>query len=138
MKTYNVQEINGIVCVWYHCDGVPPQWENPKLPELKDLKYVGRTEHVVDGHIQDIPENAADLAHLNFLHKPLLHRDIDKYDSTVNVLEHNIDAEWKRCKEPGNLHTSIMTITDNTHLNLFGWKFRVKQFNFKVKQVKAG
>lgn len=33
-----------------------------------EWEYKGRTEHEINCHIQEIPENGADIAHLNYLH----------------------------------------------------------------------
>lgn len=42
---------------------------------------------------QEIPENAADIAHLSHLHKPVIGNDIEKtYDSVWNCLQHDIQV----------------------------------------------
>lgn len=54
----------------YHCDGKEPDWEIPNVDEIisGEWKYKGRTEHEINCHIQEVPENGADIAHLNYLH----------------------------------------------------------------------
>lgn len=54
----------------YHCDGRDPEWDIPDIDEISngEWKYKGRTEHEINCHIQEIPENGADIAHLNYLH----------------------------------------------------------------------
>lgn len=57
--------------MWYHVEGDAP-WTLPAVPEVDTGKwlYSGKSEFVINGHIQQIPENAADVAHLNCIHSP--------------------------------------------------------------------
>ncbi|CAK8696053.1 unnamed protein product [Clavelina lepadiformis] len=71
-KSWPCREVNGAIFVWYHCDGVEPEWELPEISEItnRTYGYVGRIEHHVNTHIQDIPENGSDQAHLGHVHLP--------------------------------------------------------------------
>jgi len=42
--------------------------------------------------LQDIPENAADIAHLGHLHKPVVGSDVEKTNDSVlnNMIQHGI------------------------------------------------
>lgn len=71
-KTY--MEANGLIYVWFHSDNIEPTWFPPVLDQLspsapKSWVYQGRNEYEISSHIQDIPENGADVAHLNAVHK---------------------------------------------------------------------
>lgn len=63
--------MNKAVFVWYHVEGEEP-WTLPAVPEVDTGKWVynGKSEFVINGRIQQIPENAADVAHLNCIHSP--------------------------------------------------------------------
>ena len=63
-------EMNGLVLVWYHSHDSPPAFEPISLPEVNEGQWVyqGRNEYEVSCHIQDIPENGADIGHLDAVH----------------------------------------------------------------------
>lgn len=46
--------MNGILLLWYHCDGTGPTWAVPEQPQIaaKEWVFRGQTEHFVDAHIQ--------------------------------------------------------------------------------------
>ena len=52
VPTWPCCEVNGVVFIWFHCDGLEPQWKMPVAKTLTELKYVGRTEHIINAHIQ--------------------------------------------------------------------------------------
>lgn len=89
VDTYHVIERNGLVLMWYHAKGEAPSWELPIVPELQENKFrcVGIAEHVVACHIQEIPENGADVAHLGCLHTPFVL-------PTFGLVEHSWTANW--------------------------------------------
>eukprot|EP00095_Tigriopus_kingsejongensis_P003629 maker-scaffold341_size202020-snap-gene-0.7 protein:Tk03629 transcript:maker-scaffold341_size202020-snap-gene-0.7-mRNA-1 annotation:"3-chlorobenzoate- -dioxygenase oxygenase subunit" len=74
LNTKTCLEANGLIYVWFHAEGNDPDWFPPVMTELDPSKpnhwvYQGRNEYEVSCHIQDIPENGADVAHLNAVHK---------------------------------------------------------------------
>ena len=74
--------------IWHHADSESPNWEPPIIPEVESGAWVyqGRNEFFVNCHVQvsdimmmmlvndgccdhqDIPENGADVAHLDAVH----------------------------------------------------------------------
>lgn len=54
--------MNGLVFVWHHAEHDDP-WEIPIVREIDDgsWSYHGKNEFMVQCHIQDIPENGADV-----------------------------------------------------------------------------
>lgn len=72
VKKWDVIEANGFICIWFHADNEEPSWYPPLIPEIVsgDWKYGGRTENIVNCHLQEIPENGADVGHLMALHAP--------------------------------------------------------------------
>ncbi|XP_023233972.1 cholesterol 7-desaturase-like isoform X2 [Centruroides sculpturatus] len=71
IKSWETIEQNGFIYVWHHAEGQPPLWKPPVIPEIENrlMFYKGRSEHILNCHIQEIMENAADSAHINCLHK---------------------------------------------------------------------
>nr|QJE50397.1 neverland [Diaphanosoma celebensis] len=67
-----VREVNGFIFVWYHAEKKEPLWHVPVIPEVESKRWVyrGRTDYLINAHIQEIPENGADVAHLGHLHAP--------------------------------------------------------------------
>ena len=54
LKSYPVRETNGFVYMWFHAEGVEPYWSPPEIEEIRTGQWTwrGRTEHVVNAHIQ--------------------------------------------------------------------------------------
>ncbi|XP_023221704.1 cholesterol 7-desaturase-like isoform X1 [Centruroides sculpturatus] len=71
IKSWETIEQNGFIYVWHHAEGQPPLWKPPVIPEIENrlMLFRGRSEHIVNSHIQEIAENSADFAHMNILHK---------------------------------------------------------------------
>ncbi|XP_057216902.1 cholesterol 7-desaturase nvd isoform X2 [Triplophysa rosa] len=120
-------EINGQVLVWFHCDGLEPSWRVPEQSEITrgEWVYRGRTEHFINAHIEEIPENAADIAHLAHLHTPGIVSGVDlRYTNskTWEFIRHDWKVEWKPEPEP-NQHCSQMLVKHA--LTVFGrhWPF---------------
>lgn len=70
----------------------PPLWEVPVVaPGVESGEWVwhGYTEHVVGAHAQELPENGADVAHLDVLHRPFI------LDLLMSLLEHEWHASWE-------------------------------------------
>lgn len=54
--------MNGLIFVWYHAENDEP-WELPVVSEIESgfWMFHGKNEFTVNCHIQDIPENGADI-----------------------------------------------------------------------------
>lgn len=72
VKKYETIEANGFICIWFHAEGEEADWYPPVIPQIQsgDWKYGGRTENLVNCHLQEIPENGADVGHLMAIHAP--------------------------------------------------------------------
>lgn len=62
LKKWKSVEANGLVFVWFHAEGDEP-WDLPIVDEIStgEWSYHGKNEFMVNSHIQDIPENGADV-----------------------------------------------------------------------------
>ncbi|XP_041983779.1 cholesterol 7-desaturase nvd isoform X2 [Aricia agestis] len=98
IKTWSCMETDGAVWVWYDAEGRAPQWVVPPVPQLDSWAYRGRNQFLVSAHIQEIPENGADVSHLNAVHTPSALSDLGaKYPILNNFIGHHVwSAEWSR------------------------------------------
>ncbi|KAM5146238.1 cholesterol 7-desaturase nvd-like isoform 1-T1 [Mantella aurantiaca] len=140
LKTWPSCELNGMVFVWYHCDRIEPTWTIPEQEEITSKKWVysGRTEHYVNAHIEEIPENAADIAHLDFLHEPSILSGVDlRYTKSRmwEFLRHSWKVQWEAEPAP-NKHCSKMTLQHA--VLLFGKHFSLLDVDVVARQIGPG
>ena len=71
LKQWPSTETNGFVFVWHHAENEPPLWQIPAITEIEtgQWKYYGRSEDTVRCFLQEIPENGADVHHLDAVHR---------------------------------------------------------------------
>ncbi|MGB0591162.1 MAG: Rieske 2Fe-2S domain-containing protein [Myxococcota bacterium] len=93
---WHVDEVSGMVLVWYHADGAPPEWHVQPLPGFDDGKWTSWVEHewIVDAHIQDISENDADTSH-----SPIMHDFIDHKPDAESAIDGALFT-WKISMRP--------------------------------------
>ncbi|XP_078405784.1 cholesterol 7-desaturase nvd isoform X1 [Cetorhinus maximus] len=140
VKTWHSCELNCTVFVWFHCDGIDPSWNIPQQEEIQSREWVyrGRTEHYINCHIQEIPENAADIAHLSHLHTPSMLSGSDlRYTRARlwNFAQHNWKVEWNPEPEP-NKHCSRMQV--NHTFYILGRHFSLLDVHVVARQVGPG
>ncbi len=116
LKTWELIEVWGIILVWYHADGLAPEW-NPEfyLPEIADYKFHGVKKDTLHIHLQDFAENGADYAHFNFVHNLLT---IPYADRFVDI-KHKVEINFG---EGEDKHLAWFTDLANLH-----WKKSGKQ-----------
>lgn len=71
LRSWPVQEKNGMVFVWYHSEGKPPEWDFPAMQEIghPDWSEPRTFELELDAHVQETHENNNDPVHFQFVHK---------------------------------------------------------------------
>ncbi|XP_026748070.1 cholesterol 7-desaturase [Trichoplusia ni] len=121
LKHWLTVEVDGAIWIWHDAEGRDPLWEVPELPELEVWDSRGRNEFTVSAHIQEIPENGADVAHLNSVHSL----------SVLELFGHHV---WSANWEPGEDHTASMDLTHD--YILFGRK--VGHIDVKITQIGPG
>jgi len=92
-KKYIVRETEGYVLVWFHADEKlreKPYYE-PFVVNTH-LEYRGESINFVNCHIQDIPENGADLKHFFYVHTYPL--------SWLKCLKFKWKLKWSRGDDP--------------------------------------
>ncbi|VDK43866.1 unnamed protein product [Anisakis simplex] len=141
VSIWPVVERNRHIYVWYNCDGKEPDWDVPEIEgvESGEWSYKGRTEHEIMCHIQDLPENGADIAHLNYLHLAgvLRGNDITKIEMEVKepIIRHIWDGKWEPQPEP-NQHIAIMYL--NQVMTFMKTEIPLTRSNLQAKQIGPG
>lgn len=82
-----------------------------KLPEQANIteNLTMYRVNLPSAHVQEIPENGADIEHLSFLHVPML----------GNLLINTWEASWS-AQPPPNAHISHIIVKERMALKLFG------------------
>jgi nitrite reductase/ring-hydroxylating ferredoxin subunit len=72
IRSWDVQEKNGFIWIWYHSGGEAPQWDFPSQPVFEDgaaeWSEPRAFEKVLEAHIQDTHENNNDPVHFLYVH----------------------------------------------------------------------
>ncbi|XP_045597725.1 cholesterol 7-desaturase nvd isoform X2 [Procambarus clarkii] len=142
VKRWESQEVNGFVFVWHDAEGRPPMWHLPEVQQITDGSWIfrGRTVHHILAHIQEIPENGADLAHLGHLHVPSVFKGSDlRYvfanSQLFDFAKHTWRGEWQVRPAPES-HTADLKVTHA--FSLFGGKFKLFTMVVKAEQIGPG
>lgn len=142
VKKWTSMEANGFIFVWHHVDeGVEP-WPMMVVPEVEDGRWVyyGKNEFLVNAHIQDIPENGADVAHLSAVHGPNCLSGSDIRYSRPAWAEfgmHAWHASWNAPSEENDDPPHIARM-DLKHSFRFFNKLEVCTVNVKAYQIGPG
>jgi phenylpropionate dioxygenase-like ring-hydroxylating dioxygenase large terminal subunit len=68
--TWSVDEVSGMILVWFHEEAAPPTWRVPPVPDEEgEWTAWHETRWTIRACIQDVSENDVDSAHLPQLHQ---------------------------------------------------------------------
>lgn len=132
VSSWTVSEINGAVYLHYDENQNSPSWNIPPLERIESGKFVLQhaAENHVEAHIQEIPENGSDTAHLEFLHVPM---STPFFDLTTNAFTHKWRyTPWAACEAP-NEHLAKFVVGQD--LQFFGWKVPFSTIDVSVTQT---
>jgi cholesterol 7-dehydrogenase len=142
-KSWPCDELNGFILVWYHAEQEEPNWKAPLIPEIaaKKWTYGGRSEYRVNAHIQEIPENGSDIAHLDCLHGPSMLYGSDlkatlngKRDNRIApFLKHHWSVIWAR--DPEEKHVAVSKL--HHEIRVFG-RLSFISVEVEAKQIGPG
>ncbi|CAB3400455.1 unnamed protein product [Caenorhabditis bovis] len=143
VATWPCIERNNNIYIWYHSDGIEPEWEIPEIPEVTSgiWKFGGRTEHEVMCHIQEIPENGADIAHLNYLHKsaPEIPKGSDIIKTNLSnpspIVQHVWNGKWE-IKSDEDKHCGVMHL--DQYMTIMGFKVPLTKSKLIAEQHGPG
>lgn len=137
VKTWPTCEVNDCIFIWYHAEGEEPKWQLEPIPEIKSRQWIyrGRNEFFINSHIQEIPENGADVSHLNAIHAPSMlgGMNIMNYDkSWLRFCKHKWTAKWSTKQETNYKHIGVMHLLHE--MRLFD-RFTLIKMNVTAKQI---
>ena len=71
LKSWPVREVNQVIVAWYHPEDAPPAWEAMEFEEANSDEWgeLQRFQWVIQTHMQEMAENAADPAHFRYVHR---------------------------------------------------------------------
>ncbi|KAG8301246.1 cholesterol 7-desaturase nvd-like [Homalodisca vitripennis] len=140
VKKWTSREVNDYIFVWYHAEGEEPFWQVEPVTEIENKKwwYRGRSEFLINSHIEEIPENGGDVAHLNAIHAPsvLGGSDLRYYEKLwASFIRHSWSATWKQHMEEGEEHIGTMNLDHS--VKLFG-SVTLMSMHVTARQVGPG
>jgi cholesterol 7-desaturase len=130
VKKYPTMERNGMILVYYDAEDRDPAWEMEPHPNVEAGEWYisGETYNVVHAHINEIPENGADAAHLDVLHQPFI------VDSLKKAMDHRWTCTWEVNKDKP--HTSLIALTQG--MNIFGAALPFSDVQANIRQIGPG
>lgn len=140
MKTWPSIEMNRSVYLWYHAEGEHPGWFPDEIEEIKKRAWthLGYTQHTVNAHIQEIPENAADVAHFVPIHAmPIVTGSHSRYNFSnwCYIAQHEFNAGWEP-QENEEKHVGILQL--DHALFICGYKVPFTEFHLIARQIGPG
>jgi len=113
LRSWQSLERNGIVWVWHHAEGKPPDWDVPAIPEVSDSRWSApeRYRWKIRSRNQEMAENAADRAHFRYVH------------GTMEVPESEVTVEgvWRRSLQRSKMLTPRGPVDGCIDANTFGF-----------------
>eukprot|EP00744_Colponema_vietnamica_P007326 GILI01010561.1.p2 GENE.GILI01010561.1~~GILI01010561.1.p2 ORF type:complete len:422 (+),score=99.71 GILI01010561.1:115-1380(+) len=131
-NSYRVMETHGQILIWHDAENREPLWL-PGLPEVDEQGYKlhGISHHIVSAHCQEIPENGADVAHLNVLHSPFFVQLFNGW------LEHKWEASWTPLEAPFE-HVANMKLKQWAEFTFMKCKVPLTEVDVDIRQTGPG
>jgi len=131
-RAWPVLEENQMIYVWYDMLGrlEDQPWTPPTIKEVESGNYVfhGSFENYVEAHIQEIPENGSDVAHLGVLHVPFVLK-------WLPFITHKWSANWTTGEAPEE-HIARIKLTQC--LLFFGKEIPFTHVTAHIRQIGPG
>ncbi|XP_075147149.1 cholesterol 7-desaturase nvd isoform X2 [Haematobia irritans] len=120
LRKWTSREVNDNIFIWYSADPDQIPWDIPSIEEIttKELTYHGRNEFYINCHIQEIPENGADLAHFKAIHNlsALAGGQNPNPIFLKAIGTHNWEAKWT---PSSTKHMAVVTLKHSMKLSHF-------------------
>lgn len=141
VESYISLERNGFIMMWHHAEGIEPNWEPPEIEEItrREWTYRGRSEHFVNAHIEEIPENGADVAHLGQVHGPIMTAGVDlryTYSKFWSFAKHTWNGQWNQDTDPERKHIGILELLHS--IKVFNWNLPILDLKVTARQIGPG
>jgi len=92
VRAWTVREVNGLIMVWHHAEGLAPAYEIPVNPEYGSDDWTGyeMARWKIKTHNQEMAENAVDSAHFHYVHGT-----VERPTSVAHVDGHVLRVVWQ-------------------------------------------
>jgi 3-ketosteroid 9alpha-monooxygenase subunit A len=113
LRAWESLERNGLVWVWRHAEGKPPDWDVPRIPEVGDSNWSApeRYRWKIRSRNQEMAENAADRAHFRYVHGTM----------EVPASEVTVEGVWRRSLQRSKMLTPRGPVDGCIDANTFGF-----------------
>ncbi|XP_020812870.1 cholesterol 7-desaturase isoform X2 [Drosophila serrata] len=135
LKKWISQEVNGYIFIWYHSEPTELPWELSSSMEglQESFVYQGQNQFFINCHIQEIPENGADLAHFDAIHKKNFIAD---FLVTKNIFaEHFGHHQWTARWFPRFGKSKHLAEVNLTHALVIFGKYNCFRMDISGKQI---
>ncbi|XP_073841022.1 LOW QUALITY PROTEIN: cholesterol 7-desaturase nvd [Musca autumnalis] len=133
VRKWTSREVNDNIFIWYSADPELVPWDIPIINEIetKEFVYHGRNEFLVNCHIQEIPENGADLAHFGVVHEECFLRGTNYSGDTIfkGLGTHSWQPRWVPTDKK---HVALVTLKHNMRI---ARKFNIFKMDITGKQI---
>ncbi|MBV2149116.1 Rieske 2Fe-2S domain-containing protein [Sphingobium sp. AS12] len=105
-----VVEANGMILVWYHSEGAPPQWEPMIFPEVGQDGWTGFRKyqwHVYTA-LENMADNAVDISHFKYVHGATT---VPEYEFAFDGISRKITSFLKLQTPRGIIDGKIESLT---------------------------
>jgi len=132
-RSWPVVEVNEMIIMYFDAlhrmDEIT--WHPPEVPEIQSDQFAfhGKFENYVEAHIQEIPENGSDVAHLGVLHVPFALR-------VMPFITHLWTAEWTASEDQDTLHIANIKLTQT--LLFLGKPIPFTSVETRIRQIGPG
>jgi phenylpropionate dioxygenase-like ring-hydroxylating dioxygenase large terminal subunit len=109
LRPWDVIERNGMVFVWFHSEGKPPEWDFPVLPEIghADWSEPRFFELELHAQVQETHENNNDPVHFQFVHG-MLGTPTSEITYSENGRHYRITSEHESQTPFGTFQTQLV------------------------------
>lgn len=133
---YTVDETHNTIMLWFDAEGRQPEWRLidawPTIPA--DWTYEGKAVHHIGCHISEVPENGADVAHLNILHEDV--HPVVRWLSRFFHIKHRWTASWE--PSPDNSAFTVMGLTERVLVTKSEHSLALAANDSDIRQVGPG
>jgi phenylpropionate dioxygenase-like ring-hydroxylating dioxygenase large terminal subunit len=128
VAAWHVKEINGLIMVWHHGDGVAPTWEVPLVSEVGSPEWTPYElrRWKIKTHNQEMAENAVDLAHFHYVHGTVELPTIELTETNEHVM-HVISSTKMR--------TPMGKVKGSVEVHAYGFGFTTTRFQGIVETL---
>ncbi|XP_077987185.1 cholesterol 7-desaturase nvd-like [Glandiceps talaboti] len=140
VKSWTSMERNGLIYIWFDAEGRAPSWEPPIIEEVDNGKWSfrGYSEHHINSHVEEVPENGSDVSHLHYLHGPIMASGTDLRYTRSRFWEfigrHIWDGSW--AQDENHKHIGILSLTHR--MTIFGIPITPVEMTVVAKQIGPG